>query len=319
MPTYNTVVTRGVPTSPDPFISDKVASQIIKELPEQSAVLARARKVRIPAKVNRIPVMSALPQAYWVTGDTGMKQTTKAEWKNLTLTAEELAAIVVIPDAYFDDAEMPIWDETRPYIVQAIGAAIDGAALFGTNKPASWPNSIYTGTLASGNTIVEGAGSTQLWQNVATLGSILATDGYNLDGFVSQPGFNWKLAGLKDGDNRPIYQSSISEGIPDTLYGRPLNEVKNGAWDSSEAELIGGDWTKAIVGIRQDITFKVFTEGVVSDDSGNVLVNLMQQDSKAMRVVMRVGFAIANPVTALNSVEASRYPFATLQATTANS
>ena len=53
----------------------------------------------------------------------------------------------------------------------------------------------------------------------------------------------------------------------------------------------------------------MFTEGVVSDDDGRVILNLMQQDAVAMRVVMRMAFATANPVTALNASAQTRYPF----------
>jgi hypothetical protein len=62
-------------------------------------------------------------------------------------------------------------------------------------------------------------------------------------------------------------------------------------------ELIAGDRSMAILGVRSDISFKIFTEGVISDDSGNVVLNLMQQDAVAMRVVARFGFAVAAPAT----------------------
>ena len=97
------------------------------------------------------------------------------------------------------------------------------------------------------------------------------------------------------------------------LFGFPLNEVANGAWDSTSASLIAGDWQKAIVGVRQDISFKVFDQGVVSDGSGNVVLNLMQQDSVALRVTMRLGFSVANPVTAVESSALERAPFAVLK------
>ena len=62
-----------------------------------------------------------------------------------------------------------------------------------------------------------------------------------------------------------------------------------------------------MVGVRQDITYKVFDQGVISDTEGNVVYNLMQQDAQAMRVVMRVGFAVANPLTRI-AAKGSQYP-----------
>jgi hypothetical protein len=67
----------------------------------------------------------------------------------------------------------------------------------------------------------------------------------------------------------------------------------------------------SIVGMRQDISFKIFTEGVISNGSGDVILNLMQQDSVALRAVMRMGWATARPRTRVNG--STRYPFVTLQ------
>ena len=68
----------------------------------------------------------------------------------------------------------------------------------------------------------------------------------------------------------------------------------------------------AIVGIRQDFSWKLFTEGVISDETGKVILNLMQQDSMAIRCVMRVGYQISNPATALNPNGTTRYPFSVI-------
>lgn len=304
-------------TDADSLVPVDIAKEVIKEAPKDSALLSLARRVPLSTKVTKQPVLTALPDAYWVNGDTGLKQTTKADWDNQVITAEELAAIVVIPDALFDDASVPLWDEVRPYLSQAIGRKVDQAGIFGTDKPASWGTPIYSGAVAAGNTLVLGTGS-DIGVDVARLGEMVAEDGYAVNGFASRPGLQWSLAGVRaTATGAPIYTPMIGEQRAG-LYGYPLNEVDNGAWDISKATLIAADWSKFVVGVRQDITYKIFDTGVISDADGKVIVNLLQQDAKALRVVFRVGFVAANPITALNGTAGTRYPAAVLRPTLAS-
>ena len=87
--------------------------------------------------------------------------------------------------------------------------------------------------------------------------------------------------------------------------------MPGGPWVNNY-ELIAGDRNAAILGVRQDFTFDIFTEGVISDGSGNVVLNLMQQDAAAMRAVGRFAFAVANPINAEGVAAANRLPFAVL-------
>jgi len=94
----------------------------------------------------------------------------------------------------------------------------------------------------------------------------------------------------------------------DVLY--PLN----GAVLASQALLISGMWNHLIYSIRKDITWSVTTDGVIQDAGGNITHNTFQQDMIALKVVMRVGFALPNPINAMNETEATRCPFAVLTA-----
>ena len=302
---YDQTISRGNLSSG--MIPEKQISQILQTLPGNSVVLDRARMTRMSTKTQTQPVLSTLPDAYWVNGDTGLKQTTQAQWENLTMTAEELAALVVIPDALLDDSNVPLWDELRPLLVEAIGKKVDEAALFGINKPASWPTAVVPGAIAAGNSVADGTG-VDFAADVAALAGKVAEDGFAVNGFASAPGLNWRLVGLRDTNGAPIYTPSLAGGTPSSLYGYPLSEVTNGAWHSEAATLLAADWSKFVVGVRQDITFEIFREGIISDEAGKVVFNAMQQDSKIMRVVFRVGFQVANPLTRINGDAASRYP-----------
>lgn len=308
---YDSVIDRATNTAIE--IPEQVAGEVIQEATAGSVVAQLARKVRMSSKSYRQPVLDVLPDAYWVNGDTGLKQTTSAEWDSIYLTAEPLAVLVVVPDEFVDDATIPIWSEVRPLIAQAFGRKIDNAALWNLDRPASWTDSVYNHAAAAGNYVEigqGGTGHTDLAYDVSLMGLQLAEDGFNLDAFAAQPGFNWRLLGQRDSNGQPIYTSQVGDNRAG-LYGLPFTESKNGAWNA-EVKLIGGDWSKAILGTRADMQYTMHTDAVISDGSGNVVFNAMQQDSKIMRVVGRFGFAIANPVTSLNSTASSRSPFSLL-------
>jgi HK97 family phage major capsid protein len=312
--------TYGGGTGPDPLVPEPVSTQIIQELPQQSLLLQRAASVPMSAKTDRLPVLDVLPVAYWVGSDTGLEQTTQQEWKNVQLVAEELAAIVPIPNTYLDDTDVPIWDQVRPRLAAACGKLIDQAGIWGVGTPSTWSTPLYTAAVAAGN-VIQGGSGRDAGVDVTQLGEQIAEDGYSIDGWAARPGYTWKLTGMRAGGNSPtdggsgvpIWQPDMKAGVQaGLLYGYPLSEVKNGSWQTG-TDLIGGDWTKAILGLRADMSYTMFTEGVISDDTGKVVLNLMQQNAVALRVVMRVGFATANPVTELNSNGSTRYPFGVLK------
>lgn len=313
MTTYNTGINRGSPPySTDPLVPEPLAEDIIQMLPQQSSVMSMARNVPMSTRTQRLPVLDVLPQAYWVSGDSGLKQTTSMVWKNVTLIVEELAALVPIPDAYLADTNIPLWDEVSPRLVEALGRAVDGACLFGTNKPTTWPSAIIPAAIAAGNIITDT--SPDIPAAVASLAERVALDGYtNINGWMIRPGFKWRLLRVRSsGSGEPIYMPDLQNGKGGSLYGYPLQEVSNGSWDPTVADLLLGDWSMAIIGTRQDITFKMFDQGVIVDDTGKVIYNAAQQDGQIMRVVMRLAFATANPITNLNSNDATRYPFGVL-------
>jgi HK97 family phage major capsid protein len=91
---YNTLVQR---SDASVFIPQRISNSMLVSLQDSSAALRYGTRIPMPAGVTTFPVLSALPTAYWVTGDTGMKQTTTAAWASKTITVDELAVIVPVP------------------------------------------------------------------------------------------------------------------------------------------------------------------------------------------------------------------------------
>lgn len=290
------------------LVPQEWSKEILQSAPQSSVVMRNARVQQMSRKTRIQPVLDMFPSAYWVNGDTGLKKTTKQTWGDLKMVAEELAVIVPVPEAVLADADIDVFGEIAPRVAESFGQAIDKAALFGVGKPASWADDIYSGAVAAGNTVVIGTGG-DVAVDVASMGENLAKEGYSLSGFVSQPGFDWQLRGLRADNGTPIYVDSLAGNPPaNTLYGRNIDACTNGGWDASKAMLIGADWNNILLGIRQDLTYKVLDQAVITDDDGKVLLNLAQQDSVALRFVLRCGFVVANPLNRVEEDATKRYP-----------
>lgn len=307
-PVYNAAISRtDLGGEGSVLLPEQYSSEIVKAVPKASVLMTRGRHVTMSSKVRTQPVMNLFPSAYWVDGDTGIKQTTKEAWKGLSMTAEELAVIIPVPEAVIADANIDVFSEIVPAAVESFGVKIDQAGIFGVDKPASWSQSLYSGAVAAGNTVTKGTG-TDLADDIAAMGEKMAEEGYTINGFASEPGLQWKLRRLRTTDGDPIYQTNLSQTGESGIYGLPLNEVDNGAWDSTKAIMLGADWSNVIVGVRQDITMKWLDQAVISDANGAVVLNLAQQDCVALRLVMRVGFCVANPINRVQPDEESRFP-----------
>lgn len=306
---YNNLISR---TEAAALIPEEVSREIFQSATQYSVALRLFRRVTMSRYQQRLPVISALATAYFVSGDTGLKQTTEVNWTNKYLTAEEIAVIVPVPSAVLDDAEFDIWGEVRPRIEEAFGKALDAAVFFGTNKPASWPDAIVTAAAAGGNSVTLGTGVDLVDDIGGELGMMAKVEAYGLDVnfFLAPPSFKAKLRGLRTTDGQLIFQPSVTANTPSTLFGQPMEVMLNGGWSDSNVLLIAGDRNAAIIGLRQDIQVKVLDQAIIQDNTGAIVYNLAQQDMVALRATMRVAFQVPNPPTQLGS----GYPFSILVA-----
>lgn len=334
---YTQVVTRGTgPTysstpGTHPLIPEQVSQTIIKATIQKSAVRQLMKTRTMSTAQQRMPVLATKPQAYFVTGDTGLKQTTSMSWSNKFLDAEELAVIVPIPEKLLDDVSYDLWGEIKPELEEALGIALDAAVLFGYNKPASWPASIAAAAIAAGNTVTQTAQSAthDVADDINNVMAAVEQDGYDVNGFYIKNSMKAELRGLRDANHGFVFMPPAETGLTNavykgTIYGEKAVSSISGVYEEEAAgvygrtgidsiKLIAGDWTQAILGIRQDLTWKMLDQSVITDGDGNIIWNLPQQDMVALRVVQRVAFQVPNPLNRLQMTEANRYPFGVLK------
>jgi HK97 family phage major capsid protein len=302
------------------LIQEQVINTIQQEAPASSAFMTMATKLpNMTSGITRMPVLSVMPSAYFVNGETGFKHTTKQEWENVYLNAAELAVIVPIPEAVLDDASFDIIGEITPRITEAIGERVDSAIIFGNGRPAEWGLDIVSRARVAGNNVKPGTSPDYynlLLGEDGVISKVEAT-GTMVTGAIASMGMRAKLRGIKTTDGYPIFKADMQSGTNYTLDGAPITFPQNGSFDSNVAQLVVGDFSKAVYAIRQDITVKILDQGVIQDpSSGDIIYNLAQQDMVALRVVFRMGWALPNPATRMNDGRAN-VPFAYLEPATA--
>lgn len=301
------------------LIQEQLIDTIQQDAPKQSVFMQLARKLpNMTSKQTRVPVLDMLPMAYWVNGDNGFKQTSEQAWDNVFLTAEELAVIVPVPEAVIDDASFDIMGEIQPRVVEAIGQRVDSAIIFGVNRPAGWPADIITRARQAGNNVAPGSGTDYYNLIMGENGLIdrVEKSGRMVTGAVSAMGMRAKLRGVRTNSGQPIFKSDMQGSTQYALDGAPMYFPQNGSFDTSVAQLVVGDWSQAVYAIRQDITVKILDQGVIQNPATKeIQYNLAQQDMIALRVVFRMGWALPNPATRMDSDRVA-CPFAYLEPAT---
>jgi HK97 family phage major capsid protein len=296
------------------LIPEPVANEIIQELPKASAAVSLMRQARMSVKQERMPVLSALPTAHWVSGDVGFRTTSKVEWDNKYLIAEVLNVLVPIPKTVIADSKFDMWGEIKPRLVEALGAALDGTVFFGTNAPVTFPMNIAAAAIAAGNTVERGTAPQSkggLAQDVNDLMGAVEGDGFGVNGFATYLAYKRWFRGARDTTGQKLLDVNTN-----TIEGQPIYYGSQDIFPrtAGTAEMFAADWTKFILGIRTDMTFEIWKEASIYDQAnGNALLYaLAQQGLVAMSVDFRCGWQVANPVTRENTDEDTRYPAAVL-------
>ena len=291
-------------TDVDSLIETQVANEIFEGVIKDSKALSMFRRLpNMTSDKTKLRVLDSLPVAYFVDESTnnGRKNTTKMAWDKKFINAAELAVVVPIKENVLNDSSIDIWAEVRPRIVEAFAKKIDNAMFFGVDKPTDWRKGLVPSVIDAGAEVTE---TGKLYSDINDVMTKVEESGYEVNGILGGVGLKGKFRMMTDTTGQPLNTTEIGS------IRRAF--MDNGVWDKSKSTLIAGDFSQAVYAIRQDVTYKILDQAVIQDTDGSILYNLAQDDMVALRVVMRLGWEIPNPVNALNETEA-RFPFASLK------
>lgn len=306
---YSNVISR---SDVNALIPEDVVESMLGSITTTSAAMDLFTRVPVAQSQTRFPVLAALPTAYWVNGETGLKQTTEVGWANKYLNIEELAAIVPIPEATIEDTSFDVWGAIKPLLEGAIARAIDATVFFGTNAPASFPTNVAAAAISAGNTVTRTANAAAaggLAGDYSDLFGTLEADGYDPDGVLANTKYKGMLRQVRATTGEQILTTS-------DIYGVTPQYPMRGLWPApgtGAVESFALQRDQFVMGVRRDFTYKLLDQAVIQDNTGAIIFNLAQQDMVAMRVTFRCGWQVANTINYDQPVEASRYPAAVLR------
>lgn len=268
------------------FVPTPQATDIIKMIAEGSSLLKLAKVEDMASEKKKFNVLVEGPGAYWV-GEGQRIHTSKATWIHPEIEAKKLAVIIPCTKEKLNDSTIDVFNEMRESIAEAFYKAIDAAGYFGTDSP--FRTSIF-GNMREDHKIKEGTNKT-LDLDVSDAMATIEEAGFDVDGFVGAYSIKNKLRKLRDANGNQLYVTGVDG---QEFYNQPITFSRNGAFDKTRAELIGGEWKYAIVGIREGLQYEILKEATLQDTLGEdgKPLSLAEQDMIAIKATMRLGFLV---------------------------
>jgi hypothetical protein len=170
-----------------------------------------------------------------------------------------------------------------------------------------------TAAVAAGNTVNRGTNAAAAGGIVGDFSDALAkveADGYDANTALGVRSLRGRLRQARATTGEQLLEAAAQNQV----YGLDVIYPMRGLWPRPPGRPSDrGDRSSSILGIRQDITYKMLDQAVIQDNTGTIVYNLPQQDMVAMRVKFRVGWQVANTINYDQATEANRYPAAVLR------
>lgn len=257
------------------------------------AVASLARVRQVAAHRERYAEYVGRPVAAFV-AEGAAKGATGAEFAEVTLDIKKIAAIVMYTEELLEDAREDPTRLVNADVRAAFADLIDAHALGRT------ASGVVTGQFNSelSETTQEvelGTAGDALAVAISTAINTIQQNGYTADGIIlaNDAGLHLRNArGPGDNAATPLYTDGFS-AAPNSLYELPIRYSTNlqtigGATAADRVVGIVGDFTHAILGIRNDIRVSASNQATI--DVSGTLHHLFQQNKTAVRWEMRVGF-----------------------------
>jgi HK97 family phage major capsid protein len=228
--------------------------------------------------------------------EAAAKPVTGAEYAQVTMDIVKGACIVLYTQELIDDAV----EDPSVLINNDVRAAatdwVDANAL-GRNAAGTIVGSFNSELSETTSTVELGTGGDAIPRAISAAMATIEDNGYDPTGVIlaSDGKASLRNARMTVETATPLFQPFETAAAPGTIYGLPLRYTTNlqsfaGTAAAGRVVAVVGDFSQAVLGIRQDITVAFSNQASV--DVSGTLHHLWQQNKVAARWEMRAGFVV---------------------------
>ena len=265
------------------------ASDVFAKSPYKSWVREMIKSQRMSAAKGSVRVKGVVGPASWVGADR-QKPYVAYSVTSKRLEAKEIAQTSTVPEEDFMDTDVDVVEEMHEVGGESVLKGLDDS-LYRATSAAGNPfhaqtPSILAGANAAGNTAV---GTGNLADDFKTAAALVRADGYGgRIGFLVEGFGEEALWGLTAGE------LSTAVYVDGKVWGQPVFFIETSDLDAGNYKISALALEHFVLGIREDLTFKISGETALQDTVNDELITTFDHDLVAFRVKARFGFAASN-------------------------
>lgn len=261
-------------------VPTEISNEVIRNIVNKSVAFQICRHTPMKSDKKIVPTLSDTGKAYWVEEGENIG-TSVHGWEYPELEAKKLAVIIPCTKEKVEDSVLNVMEEIKEGISDAFVKSIDSAIFFGTDSPF---DTNIAGSVEVGAQITD-TGKIDL--DISKAMSKVEGNDLVVNGIVAPNSIKGTLRDLRDSNGNAVV---VPGGVSGTqIYNTPIYIPTSRAWNGSKANCIAGDFTKALIGTRDNVSYEVLDQATVGG------VNLAEKDLIAIKCTMRFGFKVVQP------------------------
>lgn len=255
----------------------EICKEIMKNIIDQASILKMSKKIPMSSDTMVVPRMTDSGSAAWVNEGEEIG-TSLPTFEYPKLKAKKLAIIVPVTKEKYNDSVANVLSEIKQAIADMFATSIDMSCIFGVDSP--FDTNLITSIGTQKITSTSNPDS-----DISDAMGLVEDNKYNCSNILMGTSQKKVLRALAN-DNK--YKGAITLS---SAYDTPIEYVRN--WDNAKATTITGDFSRSIVGTRENMQYEILKEATINN--GGETINLAQRDMLGVKCTMRMAYLVADP------------------------